>query len=185
MQKNTKKNNEIDASHHFLRLSCSFRSIKIYLIVHESEIIHLSFSRKKHQDAVEILTAISSENLSAKIINKESLCKKLTEQLSRVFTKPVLPAFNSNPFLSRGTDFQIRIWRLISKIKPGETRTYGEIAEAAGSPGAARAVGRACNTNPLALIIPCHRVVGANSPGGFATTIETKLKLLEMDKEFY
>ena len=72
---------------------------------------------------------------------------------------------------------------MISVIKPGETTTYGELATAAGSPGGARAVGQACNKNPLALLIPCHRVVAANGPGGFAGDLEMKLKLLEIEKK--
>ncbi|MCK4837946.1 MAG: MGMT family protein [Desulfobulbaceae bacterium] len=94
------------------------------------------------------------------------------------------PDFNHNPFLKNGTEFQQKIWRLISLIKPGETTTYGKLAIAAGSPGGGRAVGQACNQNPLALIIPCHRVVAKNGPGGFAADLAIKLQLLQMEKNF-
>lgn len=69
-------------------------------------------------------------------------------------------------------------------IPPGETRTYGEIACAVGSPGAARAVGRALGANPIPIIVPCHRVLGANGKsGGFSAPGGTaaKLKILEIE----
>lgn len=61
-----------------------------------------------------------------------------------------------------GTDFQKKVWKELEKIPFGKTKTYGEIALAINNPGAARAVGSACNKNPLAIIIPCHRVIGKN-----------------------
>lgn len=70
------------------------------------------------------------------------------------------------PLDVRGTAFQERVWRALQAIPPGETRSYGEIAEAAGRPGAARAVGAACAANPTAVAIPCHRAV--KSDGGLA-----------------
>lgn len=108
--------------------------------------------------------------------------KKLVHRMLGGGPEKPAPDFDHNPFLKNGTEFQQKIWRLISLIKPGETITYGELATTAGSPGGARAVGRACNQNPLALIIPCHRVVAANGPGGFAGELAIKLKLLEIEK---
>ena len=68
-------------------------------------------------------------------------------------------------------------------IPYGETRTYGEIARAIGSPGAARAVGGANNKNPIAVIIPCHRVVGSGGAlTGYAGGIDKKQKLLELER---
>ncbi len=78
-----------------------------------------------------------------------------------------------------GTKFQKAVWGEISKIPFGETRTYGEIAKAIGKPKSARAVGAACGKNPIPIIIPCHRVVGANGKiGGFAFGTDLKKKLL-------
>lgn len=70
------------------------------------------------------------------------------------------------PLAPRGTAFQQRVWREITAIAPGSTRTYGEIAARLGS--AARAVGQACGSNPLPVVVPCHRVLAASSLGGFA-----------------
>lgn len=78
-----------------------------------------------------------------------------------------------------GTDFQKSVWKELLKIPYGETKTYGEIAKAIGKPKAARAIGSACNKNPLAIIVPCHRVLGANGKlTGFAFGTETKEWLL-------
>ncbi len=65
-----------------------------------------------------------------------------------------------------GSDFQQRVWRALARIKPGSVRTYGEIAHELNS--SPRAVGNACRSNPVPLIIPCHRVVAASGIGGFA-----------------
>jgi methylated-DNA-[protein]-cysteine S-methyltransferase len=70
------------------------------------------------------------------------------------------------PLARGGTDFQRRVWRKISAIEAGRTRSYGELARELGS--AARAVGQACGANPLPLVVPCHRVLAAGGIGGFA-----------------
>jgi methylated-DNA-[protein]-cysteine S-methyltransferase len=77
-----------------------------------------------------------------------------------------------------GTTFQKKVWKEIAKIPRGSVKTYGEIAKAIGSPGATQAVGTACGKNPLPIIIPCHRVVAANSLGGYAYGTELKEVLL-------
>ncbi|MEP7011843.1 MAG: bifunctional DNA-binding transcriptional regulator/O6-methylguanine-DNA methyltransferase Ada [Acidobacteriota bacterium] len=79
----------------------------------------------------------------------------------------------------RASAFAYRVWRELRKIPRGETRTYGEISAAIGSPGAARAVGTACASNPAALVIPCHRVVrGDGEAGGYRWGRERKERLL-------
>jgi len=78
-----------------------------------------------------------------------------------------------------GTPFQRAVWDALVRIPRGETLTYGTIAEMVGRPGAARAVGQAVGANPLPLVIPCHRVIGANGgAGGFAGGIPLKRALL-------
>lgn len=82
-----------------------------------------------------------------------------------------------------GTDFQQNVWAALTTIPIGETRTYGELARALGIPGGARAVGRANATNPIALIIPCHRVIGANgSLTGYAGGLDIKRQLLAFEQ---
>ena len=81
-----------------------------------------------------------------------------------------------------GTEFQKKIWLALEKIPYGETRTYGEIAEEIGNRNASRAVGRACSQNPIWIVIPCHRIVGANgSLTGYAGGISMKEELLRME----
>ena len=84
--------------------------------------------------------------------------------------------------LSSGTDFQRSVWWTLLRIPIGEAQTYGEIAEAIGNPLAVRAVGRACGANPIPLLIPCHRVLAANSRlGGFTSGLAWKKKLLRRE----
>lgn len=79
-----------------------------------------------------------------------------------------------------GTAWQQAVWQAVREIPFGETRTYGEIAESLGRPHAARAMGRANATNPLPVVIPCHRVLGANGAlTGFAGGVHIKQRLLE------
>jgi AraC family transcriptional regulator of adaptative response/methylated-DNA-[protein]-cysteine methyltransferase len=83
------------------------------------------------------------------------------------------------------TAFQRRVWRALQAIPPGRTRTYAEVAAALGQPTAARAVARACATNPVALVVPCHRVVPkAGGTGGYRWGSERKKKLLRKEAEF-
>jgi AraC family transcriptional regulator of adaptative response/methylated-DNA-[protein]-cysteine methyltransferase len=82
----------------------------------------------------------------------------------------------------RATAFQMRVWNYLQSIPSGEVRSYGEVAAAIGSPSATRAVARACATNPVALAIPCHRVIrGSGELGGYRWGVERKRELLEME----
>ncbi len=87
------------------------------------------------------------------------------------------------PLGPKGTQFQQKVWQALQEIPYGETRTYGEIAAAAGNPKAARAVGMANNKNPIAILIPCHRVVGSRGKlVGYAAGLEKKMWLLELEQ---
>lgn len=70
---------------------------------------------------------------------------------------------------------------VVSRIPRGSTMTYGEVAAAAGRPGAARAVGRILNTNPVPILVPCHRVIGKNWVGGYGMGLHAKLFLLALE----
>jgi methylated-DNA-[protein]-cysteine S-methyltransferase len=84
----------------------------------------------------------------------------------------------------RGTEFQQRVWKALLTIPYGETRSYGEIAEQIGAPGSARAVGLANGHNPIAIVVPCHRVIGANgSLTGYGGGLDRKRTLLELEKK--
>jgi len=87
------------------------------------------------------------------------------------------------PLDVEATAFQQRVWQALRAIPYGETRSYGAVAEAVGHPGAARAVARACAANPVALVIPCHRVVrGDGDPGGYRWGVARKRLLLEQER---
>jgi AraC family transcriptional regulator of adaptative response/methylated-DNA-[protein]-cysteine methyltransferase len=86
------------------------------------------------------------------------------------------------PLDVRGTAFQLRVWHELQRIPRGETRSYGELAAALGLAKGARAVGSACGSNPVAVVVPCHRVVTANGElGGYAWGTERKQALLERE----
>ena len=88
------------------------------------------------------------------------------------------------PLDVRATAFQRRVWQELKAIPYGETRSYGEIAAALGQPGAQRAVGRACASNPVALVVPCHRALRQNGElGGYRWGPAMKTKLLEREAE--
>lgn len=90
-----------------------------------------------------------------------------------------LAALDALPVAPAGSDFQRRVWALLRAIAPGETRSYGDLARELGQPGAARAVGLANGANPIAIIIPCHRVIGANGTlTGYAGGMARKAWLL-------
>jgi methylated-DNA-[protein]-cysteine S-methyltransferase len=82
-----------------------------------------------------------------------------------------------------GTPFQLAVWQALTKIPYGQTRSYGDIAKSIGKPGAARAVGMANHDNPVAVVIPCHRVIGQNGAlTGYAGGLELKQKLLSIER---
>jgi AraC family transcriptional regulator of adaptative response/methylated-DNA-[protein]-cysteine methyltransferase len=82
-----------------------------------------------------------------------------------------------------GTPFQQRVWDALGRIPRGSTITYGELATRIGAPKAVRAVGTACGANPVALVVPCHRVVRADGTlGGYAWGMERKARLLRVEQ---
>jgi O-6-methylguanine DNA methyltransferase len=86
------------------------------------------------------------------------------------------------PLDLRGTDFQRACWRALQAIPYGETRTYADIARSIGRPRAFRAVGMANNRNPIAIVVPCHRVIASDGTlCGYGGGLEVKRKLLELE----
>lgn len=86
------------------------------------------------------------------------------------------------PLDLRGSEFQLRCWRALGRIPYGEVWSYAELAEAVGSPLAARAVGQANRSNPIAIIVPCHRVIASDGTlGGYAAGLAAKRFLLQLE----
>ena len=89
------------------------------------------------------------------------------------------------PLAPKGTDFQMRCWEALLRVPYGETRSYGDIARAAGSPKGFRAVGMANNRNPIAIIIPCHRIIGSDGKlVGFGGGLDVKAFLLDLERKY-
>lgn len=87
------------------------------------------------------------------------------------------------PLAARGTEFQQRVWKALCEVPYGETLSYGELAARLGQPGAARAVGLANGRNPLSIIVPCHRIVGAGGAlTGYGGGLDRKQALLAFER---
>ena len=116
-------------------------------------------------------------------IIETKLIKETAKQL-RAYFKGELKNF-SVEFSLGGTEFMRRVWLELTKIPYGQTATYGEIAKCVGCERGYRAVGLANNRNPIPIIIPCHRVIGADgSLTGFRGGLHIKQKLLELEKKY-
>lgn len=119
-------------------------------------------------------TAVWSEKQSV----LQEACRQLTEYFAgirRTFSLPLAPS---------GTPFQKAVWTQLAKIPFGQMRTYSQLADEMGRPGIARAIGSACHKNPIMIIIPCHRVIGANgSLTGYAAGLDVKEYLLALEQQ--
>jgi methylated-DNA-[protein]-cysteine S-methyltransferase len=106
----------------------------------------------------------------------------LSERL-RAYATGELVTFDDIPLAINGTPFQMAVWRATRAIPRGQTRTYGQLAAEVGRPGAARAVGAAEGANPVPIVVPCHRVVGASGDlTGFGGGLALKRRLLELEQ---
>ena len=135
--------------------------------IHEENnaITHLNFSNS---------TKESGGTTSATI---NSTIKQLSEYFNQTRKDFDIP---TNP---QGTEFQLKVWNELQKIPYGETKSYQDIAKNIGNIKACRAIGMANNKNPIAILIPCHRVIGKNgSLTGYASGLDIKEKLLILEK---
>lgn len=143
----------------------------------------LGWLRVVEEDAAIVRLDILREQTEAPVDWKRKDTDLLLEarrQLEEYFAG--IRAGFSLPLAPQGTDFQKAVWRQLEAIPYGETRTYGQIAAALGKPKASRAVGGANHNNPIAIVIPCHRVIGADgSLTGYAGGLDLKEKLLHLE----
>ena len=111
----------------------------------------------------------------------DDTCLEIQTQCD-LYTNHQLTSFDL-PLKLMGTEFQKSVWRALIDIPYGETRSYKDIAKTIGHPKAYRAVGSACNRNPIGLIVPCHRVIGSQGNlTGYAGGLDLKEKLLNHEK---
>ncbi len=128
----------------------------------------------------DFLTQISFRKLSGKRL-ETPIIKETITQLEEYFIKK-RKTFDL-PLKLEGTDFQKQVWKALLTIPYGKTATYKDIAKIIGNEKASRAVGMANNKNKLPIILPCHRVIGANGDlTGYAGGLEIKQKLLNLEK---
>lgn len=125
----------------------------------------------------------SKEEIPKDLELKESpLIKATMEQLQEYF-QGKRKDFDI-PMEAKGTEFQKSVWDQLLKVPYGETCSYGEIAKRIGNPKASRAIGMANNRNPISIIIPCHRVIGASGKlVGYGGGLDIKERLLKLEKE--
>lgn len=153
----------------------------IYIITRSEQVAHLSFSSERHLLAVKKIQSIYHNDIIKPLTATNNLvCIELKEYLSsqrRNFDLPTDPFF-----FDYASPLRQRIWQQITTIPYGETATYGDIGRQLGNPALARAVGQAAKANPVALIIPCHRITAANDIGGYAGGPAIKKDLLRMER---
>ncbi len=135
--------------------------------------------RANHNNQLTYLNFIDADkNISTKPITSNNDVLAITiKQLTQYFAG-TLTSFNI-PLAPQGTTFQCNVWQALQKLNYGETQSYAWLAKKINNPKAVRAVGRANGANPIAIIIPCHRIIGANgSLTGYAGGLALKEKLL-------
>ena len=119
------------------------------------------------------------DNIDESIDMNSDIQKQLTE-----YEKGSRKVFDL-PLHLKGTEFQLKVWNALLEIPYGETRSYQQIAQRIGQPKALRAVGGACNRNPIGIIVPCHRVIGKNGKlTGYAGGLFYKELLLNHEKRW-
>ncbi len=128
------------------------------------------------------ITAISYLRSCVSFGEPTNLTDTVADQLNLYF-EGKLSQFDI-PLKINGTVFQRKVWKALTDIPYGQTRSYKDIANMIGQPNASRAVGMANNKNPFLIVIPCHRVVGSDgSLTGYAAGLDIKIRLLEIEKE--
>ena len=131
-------------------------------------------------DPAELIRDLQTRFSRADLVGGDERFERLVAQAVGLVERPC--AHSSLPLDVRGTAFQQRVWSLLSRVGPGETTTYTALAEALGAPKAVRAVAGACAANPVAVAIPCHRVVRLDgSLAGYRWGVERKRELLERE----
>jgi methylated-DNA-[protein]-cysteine S-methyltransferase len=144
------------------------------LAAHENALVGVWFSGQQHQP----------EWAQWPTDNQHPVLLATALQLDAYFAG-TLRQFDLPLDMTHGTHFQQSVWRALCDIAPGRTVSYGSISQRIGKPKAVRAVGAAIGRNPLGIVVPCHRVVGANGAlTGYAGGLDKKVALLQLESRF-
>jgi methylated-DNA-[protein]-cysteine S-methyltransferase len=155
---------------YFKRIQTPVGEISIY--ANNRALIGLSLGKHNKKTLSRRLKCVREKDNDVLLMAQEQLKTYFVGSL-KIFTVPVEIS---------GTDFQKAVWRVLRGIGYGELRTYADVAESIGNRKACRAVGRAIGSNPVPIIIPCHRVIGSNATlTGFGGGLSTKQYLLEIE----
>lgn len=148
-----------------------------YYYSYQTRICQLWICEEDH-----FITKVSFRKPEGSYIEKEtSLIREAARQIDE-YMDGERTSFNL-PLNPQGTPYQKAVWNTLQKVCFGETRTYKQIAEDIGNPLSCRAVGLANNKNPIAIIIPCHRIIGSNGKlTGYAGGLDVKEKLLTLER---
>lgn len=152
---------------------CSFGHYIVACL--DDEVCYLAFGSSGDT----LLAGLAARFPSASLI--EGSVGSIADEVAEAVESPHLA--REVPVTLFGTAFQKLVWAALRQVKPGDTATYAEIAAAAGRPAAARAVAQACGANPVAVLVPCHRIIGSDgSLRGYRWGVELKRRLLERER---
>jgi methylated-DNA-[protein]-cysteine S-methyltransferase len=157
----------------FIPVYASFQSPwgAMTLAAHQAHLVGVWFDGQQHQP----------ERASWRVSAEHPVLNATAAQLRQYFSGE-RSQFDLPIDLSSGTDFQQRVWRELLCIAPGSTVSYGMMSQQIGQPSAVRAVAAAIGRNPISIVVPCHRVVGANGAlTGYAGGLDRKAALLQLE----
>jgi O-6-methylguanine DNA methyltransferase len=150
---------------------------KIYVASTDRGVCKISVPNETHKD---FFSWLNQHFISDAVVDNRSKNREIIDQLNRYFNGKLVKF--TCPIDLIGTEFQLRVWKELTRISYGSTATYRQIARRISMPGASQAVGRANGSNPLPIIIPCHRVLGTKGAlVGYSCGIKTKEFLLRLE----
>ncbi len=137
-----------------------------------------------HDDEERLRRVLDRHCASGHSLAGGRVAARVTDALAAFFAGQV-HAIDALPVRTGGTDFQRRVWAALRRIPAGTTTSYGQLAAAIGNPGASRAVGLANGSNPIGIVVPCHRVIGADKTlTGYGGGLDRKRWLLDHERRW-
>ena len=138
----------------------------------------------KYKDEILYHLSVVEDKNVAENYQKNKFTDRVVEEINE-YLRGERQEFDIKYEFAEGTDFQKKVWKVLETIPYGEVYTYSDVAKKINNDKAVRAVGSACNNNPIWLIVPCHRVIGKNGElTGYHGGIDMKKKLLDIEKKY-